>query len=320
MKTIDYFQNKMNGIDRFNNYSKEQKDYVANYFYLLFMQLSKMSVIKNNCIRELCELEQFLFMYINILNLIKDKDDNNTSHNIIGSIITGKAVCEGYNKIMQFICQELSLPFLYQNTISSLGPHGNFQVIVKDKQGLEHCLHCDSYIDAKEHDNDTITFNATLIPAEDMNNYYNFQEPSSEFLFWNFVLYNRSLEQEREKIEQLTFIEEIQGEQLEQAIDSHYRLLREQIGSLNQFFRCNIDSLETHNDLLEAYQLMNNYYHSINTPISREELYSIIKQLYISYNIIIKQMDNRQAIYTASYDIDIQIQNSIKKHSSKWIK
>lgn len=320
MKTIDYFQNKMNEIDRFNTYSKEQKDYVANYFYSLFSKLSKMTVTENNSIRELCELEQFLFMYINILNLIKDKDDNNTSHDIIGSIITGQAVCEGYTKIMQFICEELSLPFLYQMTTSSSGPHGNFQVIVKDKQGLEHCLHCDSYIDAKEHDNDTITFNATLIPAEDMNNYCNFQEPSSEFLFWDFVLYNRSLEQEREKLEKLTFIEKIQGEQLDQAIESHYKLLSEQICSLNQFFRCNIVSLQTHNDILEAYQLMNNYYHSINIPISREELYSIIKQLYISYNIIIMQMDNVQAIYLSSSEIDSQKQNSEKKHSNKWLK
>lgn len=49
MKTINYFQNKMNEIDIFNTYSKEQKDYVANYFYLLFIIYA---IIKNVCNRE----------------------------------------------------------------------------------------------------------------------------------------------------------------------------------------------------------------------------------------------------------------------------
>ena len=95
----------------------------------------------NNECRDLSELEKFLYMYINIISIMKDDEDKNTSHDIIGTILTQKAMCQGYSTIMEFICKELSIPFLYKRTeVNGITSHGNFQVILKDKDNIKHCL------------------------------------------------------------------------------------------------------------------------------------------------------------------------------------
>lgn len=41
--------------------------------------------------RDLSELEKFLYMYINVISIPKDEEDKNTSHDIIGTILTQKS-------------------------------------------------------------------------------------------------------------------------------------------------------------------------------------------------------------------------------------
>ena len=126
MKGINYYIDKLNIIDFEKKYTADEIQDAAKYFYDLFDKLSKMYIIENNSKRELSEIEKFLFMYINITSKVKDHDDKNISHDIIGSILTNKAVCQGYTSVMQFICDELSIPFLYKTTEGPYGPHGNF--------------------------------------------------------------------------------------------------------------------------------------------------------------------------------------------------
>ena len=151
---------------------------------------------------------------------------------------------------------ELSIPFLYKTTEGPFGAHGNFQVIVEDISGVEHCLHCDSFLDAPDNENDTITFNATLISANDMNNYHNHQDPSSEFLFWELAVTDTDLEDKKAALESLSIIEQFRGDDLEDEINNHYESLKEQIIHLNKFFKCEIGTLETRQDILKAYQII----------------------------------------------------------------
>lgn len=321
MEKINNFIQIFNSMELEKNYSFEEKEFVAKYFYNMFEELSKMRIIDNGEKRELSEVEKFLFMYINITSKVKDHVDNNnaTSNDIIGSILTNTAVCQGYTRIMQFICNELSIPFLYKLTQGVSGLHGNFQVIVKDNNGVEHCLHCDSYIDAPDDENDTITFNATLISANDMNNYHNYQNPSSEFLFWDIV-HGESVEKKKEQIESLGLIEELNGMSLEEATKNHYNDLKQQIINLSSFIQCEIGDLETRQDILNAYQIMKSYYDKTNLSIDRDELYDMIKKIYVSYNIIILNMSNVEAVKNAEEKINKQIENTVAKHKEKWIK
>lgn len=320
MKDINYFIEKLILTDSEKKYTTDEIQYVAKYFCDLFDKLSRMYIVENNNKRELSEIEKFLFMYINVTSKVKDHDDISTSHDIIGSILTNKAVCQGYTSIMQFICDELSIPFLYKTTEGPFGAHGNFQVILKDISGVEHCLHCDSFLDAPENENDTITFNATLISANDMNNYHNHQDPSSEFLFWELAVTDTDLEDKKAALESLSIIEQFRGDDLEDAINNHYESLKEQIIHLNKFFKCEIGTLETRQDILKAYQIMKNYYSKANISIAREKLYNIIRQIYISYNISILNMNSDEAIKNAEETINEQIENTQRKHREKWVK
>ena len=236
MKDINYYLEKMNEIDFEKNYTDNTKLDVSKYFYKLFDDLSKMYIVNSYQKRELSQLEKFFYIYINITSMVKDHNDDNTSHDVIGSISTGKAVCQGYSNIMKFICNELSIPFLYKNMEGPFGAHGNFQVILEDSDGIKHCLHCDPYIDSPDDLDDTITFNATLISANDINNYQNHQEPSSNYLFWEFVNDTYDFESKKRLLESLSIIEEFSDKKLEDVIDKHYQNLKEDIIELNKFF------------------------------------------------------------------------------------
>lgn len=242
-------------------------------------------------------------MYINVISISKDEEDKNTSHDIIGTILTQKAMCQGYSIIMDFICKELSILFLYKKTeVNGITSHGNFQVILKDKYNIKHCLHCDPYIDSPSNQNDTITFNATLISADDINNYHNKQFPSGGYgevvLFWNISLDNKSIEEIKETNNSVSTIEKMQielsGEIEENIINSHYIKLKEQIIELNKFFKCDIGTMESKNEILFAYQKLKIYYENNINEISREEIFSLIKNIYISHFVFVDN-NNYQA-------------------------
>ena len=90
IKDKNYFINKLNKLEFSSNYSENQIEQVAEYFCTLFSNLDKLKLKDNDKYRDLSELEKFLYMYINIINIPKDEEDKNTSHDIIGTLLTQK--------------------------------------------------------------------------------------------------------------------------------------------------------------------------------------------------------------------------------------
>ena len=118
------------------------------------------------------------------------------------------------------------------------------------------------------------------------------------------------MERKKKILESLTIVEQIRGENLEEAINNHYESLKKQIIDLNRFFNCEIGSLETRQDILRAYQTMKDYYLKTNIVMDRDELYDIIRQIYISYNVSILNMNKEEAIKNADEKINKQIENT----------
>lgn len=65
---------------------------------------------------------------------------------------------------------------------------------------------------------------------------------------------------------------------------------------------------------------MKDYYSKVNMPIEREKLYNMIRQIYISYNIFILNMNSDEAIKNAEETINKQVENTQIKHREKWVK
>lgn len=329
IKDKNYFINKLKELECSPNYTEEQINKVAEYFYILFNNLDKLKIKDNDNYRDLSELEKFIYMYINVISITKDEEDKNTSHDIIGTILTQKAMCQGYSSIMKFICEELSIPFLYKRTeVNGTTSHGNFQVILKDIDNTIHCLHCDPYIDSPSNQNDTITFNATLISANDINNYHNKQFPSGGYgdtvLFWNISLDNKSIEEVKEINDSVSMFEkmqiEIYGQTEESIINSHYIKLKKSIIELNKFFKCDLGNMESKSEILFAYQKLKTCYENNINELSRDEIFSLIKNIYISHYIFIDNNDYQKAEEKSNKLLFKQIENTNLKKKEHWKK
>ena len=144
--------------------------------------LNCMTIFENGNSRKLNELEIFSLIYEFVANRVYVEQD--TSHDIIGTLITNMGVCQGYCQLMSFLCEQFNIPFLYKHSETfdeyenPLGSHANFEVIIHDKNGYLHCLHCDPTIDAPKDKDDMLGFNAFLIQDSNINNYYHKQIPS----------------------------------------------------------------------------------------------------------------------------------------------
>lgn len=103
IKDKNYFINKLNKSSFSSNYSKDQIEQIAKYFCTLFSNLDKLKMRNKDEYRDLSELEKFIYMYINIISITKDEEDKNNSHDIIGTILTQKAMCQGYSTIIMAI-------------------------------------------------------------------------------------------------------------------------------------------------------------------------------------------------------------------------
>lgn len=323
IKDKNYFINKLKELECSSNYTEEQINKVAEYFYTLFSNLNKLKIKDRN----LSELEKFIYMYINVISIIKDDEDKNTSHDIMGTILTQKAMCQGYSTIMEFICEELSIPFLYKRTeVNGITSHGNFQVILKDENSIKHCLHCDPYIDSPSNQNDTITFNATLISADDINNYHNKQLPSGGYgdivLFWDISLDNKSIGEIKEINDSVSIVEKMQielyGQTEESIINSHYIKLKEEIIELNKFFKCDLGNIESENEILFAYQKLKDYYENNINEIPRDKLFSLIRNIYVSHFVFVDNNNYKEAEEKSDELLSKQIENTNLKRNKYW--
>lgn len=250
-------------------------------------KLNNMVIYDNDIPRRLNNLEVFVAMYEFVANRVYVEQD--TSHDLIGTLITNQGVCQGYCQLMSFLCESFNIPFLYKRTETfdenknPIGSHANFEVIVQDENGVNHCLHCDPTIDSPKNETDTLGFNAFLIQDNDINRYYHKQIPSGSSIsaFYNNFLSEQSFEQSISLLTQVNPIEQMISEKTEEEIiNSHFTTLKNNLVELNRFFRLNIDFNNLDNgQLIGAYRAMYEYYNSIAQPFTPEQLKQAIKNV-----------------------------------------
>lgn len=318
-KHVDYFLNKLQD-KKYSDYSIDEKKIAASKLCVLFYNLEQIINYEESNGRKLSKLDMFLYAYVYTISKPKDHEDNNTSHDLVGTLLTEKSVCQGYTSLLEFICNELEIPFLYKTTEGPFGAHGNFQVTVSDDAGIEHCLHCDPFIDSRNNENESIGLNATLIPADDINNYHNHQDPSSQFLFWELAFNNITVEEKKKQLDSLTFIEELRNDDAENVIKEHYMSLKNNILELNNFFGIEFEELDNPDKIMKAYKILKDYYSQINIPISRETLYSHVNKLLVDVNIVLRNMNTNEAMLCAESNLNEIIEETKSRQKTKWVK
>ena len=269
------------------SYTDEELSKAAIQIKGFLDKLNNMVIYENDIPRRLNNLEAFVAIYEFVANRVYVEQD--TSHDLIGSLITNQGVCQGYCQLMSFLCESFNIPFLYKNTETfdenknPLGSHANFEVIVQDENGVNHCLHCDPTIDSPKNETDTLGFNAFLIQDNDINRYYHKQIPSESSIsaFYNNFLSEQSFEQSISLLTQVNPIEQMISEKTEEEIiNSHFTTLKNNLVELNRFFRLNIDFNNLDNgQLIGAYRAMYEYYNSIAQPFTPEQLKQAIKNV-----------------------------------------
>lgn len=250
-------------------------------------KLNNMVIYDNDIPRRLNNLEVFVAIYEFVSNRVYVEQD--TSHDLIGILITNQGVCQGYCQLMSFLCESFNIPFLYKKTEAfdenknPIDSHANFEVIVQDENGVNHCLHCDPTIDSPKNETDILGFNAFLIQDNDINRYYHKQIPSGSSIsaFYNNFLSEQSFEQSISLLTQVDPIEQmIFVKTEEEIINSHFTTLKNNLVELNRFFRLNIDFNNLDNgQLIGAYRAMYEYYNSIAQPFTPEQLKQAIKNV-----------------------------------------
>ena len=268
-------------------YTDEEMLKAAILIKSFFDKLDNMLIYEDNMSRKLNNLELFVAMYEFVADRVYVEQD--TSHDIIGTLITNKGVCQGYCQLMSFLCESFNIPFLYKNSEifdenkNPIGSHGNFEVIVQDENGFYHCLHCDPTIDSPKHEADILGFNAFLIHDSDINRYYHKQILSGNgiSIFYNNFLDEHSFEHSISLLSQVNPIEQMtSGKTEEEIINGHFTMLKNNLVELNNFFRLNIDFNGFDNfQLIGAYRAMYEYYNSIAQPFSSDELKQAIKNV-----------------------------------------
>ena len=269
------------------SYTDEELSKAAIQIKEFLDKLNNMVIYENDIPRRLNNLEAFVAIYEFVANRVYVEQD--TSHDLVGTLITNQGVCQGYCQLMSFLCESFNIPFLYKNTETFdenknlLGSHANFEVIVQDENGVNHCLHCDPTIDSPKNETDTLGFNAFLIQDNDINRYYHKQIPSGSSIsaFYNNFLSEQSFEQSISLLTQVNPIEQMISEKTEEEIiNSHFTTLKNNLVELNRFFRLNIDFNNLDNgQLIGAYRAMYEYYNSIAQPFTPEQLKQAIKNV-----------------------------------------
>ena len=291
-------------------------------------KLSNMVVYENNIPRRLNNLELFVAMYDFVADRIYV--DQDTSHDIIGTLITNKGVCQGYCQLMSFLCESFNIPYLYKRTETfdennnPLGSHGNFEVIVQGNNGFSHCLHCDPTIDSPKSETDTLGFNSLLIQDNDINRYYHKQIPSGNSIssFYNNFLSKQNFEQSISLLTQITPVEQIISEKTdEEIINGHFAILKNNLVELNRFFKLNINFNNLDNSqLIDVYRAMYKYYNSIATPFDPEELTQAIKNVKAAEIMYEQHINFDDALVQSEKIFEQRMAKSMEQHEKYWDK
>lgn len=307
-------------------YTDEQLTLAATQIYSFLSKLNNMVIYENNIPRKLNNLELFVAIYEFVSDRVYVEQD--TSHDLIGTLITNKGVCQGYCQLMSFLCETFNIPFLYKHTETfdenknPLGSHGNFEVIIQDENGFNHCLHCDPTIDAPKNEGDILGYNTFLIQDNDINRYYHKQIPSGNSIsvFYNNFLSEQAFEQSISLLTQVNPIEQmISGKTDEEIINDHLSVLKNNLIELNKFFRMNIEfnGIEG-NQLINIYRAMYEYYTNISQPFTPEELTRAIKNVKTSEVMYEQHLSYDNASLQSERIYDQRITKSIAQHEKYW--
>lgn len=197
-----------------DKYSDEEINKAYEILMIFFTKLESMKVIYDGKERQLSQIEEFILIYDFVSNRIYKEKEDKRSQDIVGALIDGEAVCQGFTQLMEFICDIKKIPFLYKHVDALdenenwIGPHGNFQVIIRDDNNFEHCLHCDPTIDCPKSEDDILGYNAMLIATDEINNYYHTQVPSGSdvatALLWDIGIKNLVVKDIKKKMNNQT--------------------------------------------------------------------------------------------------------------------
>ena len=96
-------------------YNEEEVTKASLQIKELFDKISNMVVYRDGFYRKLNNLEIFVAIYEFVSNRVF-VEEQKTSYDLIGTLITNKGVCKGYCELMSFLCESLNIPFLYKKS------------------------------------------------------------------------------------------------------------------------------------------------------------------------------------------------------------
>lgn len=207
---------------RTEEYTQVEIEIAINQIVQFLNKLKELKVLEDNQERPLNQLESFVAINEFVTNRIYE--ESKKSHDVVGACVTGKIVCEGFCKLTQLLCNQVGIKNLYKNSrihdkegfpvcdekTGSPLFHGNMEVFIKDKSGDIHCLHCDPTIDSLR-GKDIMTYNATLIPDENIQKYKRTQVwEASVNRVWKDLVEGVTPESQNEKLTP-DFMDEILG-------------------------------------------------------------------------------------------------------------
>ena len=279
----------LNYINKDSNntqYSSDEIQKAINMIKNFINGLDKCKIVEGGVQRKLSQLEEMILIYDFVAN--RNYVVQPDSHSIVGVLNSGNSVCEGFTKLSELLCKLRGIPFLYKNVNTQNGgeSHGNFQVIVHDKDGIAHCLHCDPTIDCLEDGKENLTYNAFLIETSHIKDFYRQQSPVPGIteVFWNISVKQLTAEQIKASFESVSssdeFLAMMRGENVQDIVTSRYNDLRSNIAELGSFLGVEVPNLDTNEQVLEMYQRLLERYNEISVPLDRETLSDTIRNIY----------------------------------------
>ena len=259
-----------------------------------FSNIDKLKMLNN----ELSELQIFLYAYEFVCDRMYSK--NIINNDPVHALVNEKATIEGYCLLMKLICEKLNIPFFY-NTLCKqdmdtdiVDKCSSFQVIVKDKDGVERSLHCDPYMDCPKLHDKKFKYNGTLINMNDMKKKKYIEVPIDKIteLFFELSLKYVPFEDQEKRINTIN----VKEQKLGMTSLDKYNEFKNMLIRIGNYIGLDLSDISTNEDLKYAYLKIRSRLHSLNTPLSLDTLYEEAKEikkldLQIKYNLSSEELE-----------------------------
>lgn len=301
---------KIKEANNANLYSQEEEEIATKKIVDFLDMVKQMRVLEDNQERPLNELEKFIAIDEFVAN--REYLECKKAHDIIGVCNTGKGVCEGFCKLTELLCNQLGINTVYKHSNNKKGDHGNMEICLKDRNGKNHCLHYDPTIDCLC-EKDIMTYNATLIPDDNVNKYYNKQNWYADDMLFINIMEGRTPSFKPGQVE--LFLgkteEEIEKDRIEE--------YRPKIIKLANFMRVDYDTnLSTKEEILDSYEKIYNQYQENKQPIDNVEFLQALLNVQIanlSYNTNLSQ---EEIVEKSKKILRERIEKSIELQKERW--